>query len=100
MLAHVIPVVVEVLSVFLQPRPSHRIDDGQRAIVAAGYRVADVNVVEVKFLVDSLSSLIMLLSRERSDFIPRDGCRTKILVALEITRGINIAFPLLRDRAR
>jgi hypothetical protein len=52
-LAHVIPVVVEMLSVFLQPRPTHRIDDGQRAVFPAGYRVADVNVVEIKFLVDS-----------------------------------------------
>ena len=27
-LAHVIPVVVKMLTVFLQPRPTHRIDDG------------------------------------------------------------------------
>jgi hypothetical protein len=52
-LAHVIPVVVEMLSVFLQPRPTHSIDDGQGAVFPAGYLIADVNVIEVKFLVDS-----------------------------------------------
>src|SRR5262245_13373954 len=35
-LAHMIPVIVKMLSVFLQPCPTHSIDDGQRAVFAAG----------------------------------------------------------------
>ena len=59
-LTHVIAVVMEVLSVFLQPSPTDGIDDGQRAILAARYRMAHVYVFEIDFLVDGYHRLCSL----------------------------------------
>jgi len=52
-LAHMIPVVVKVLPIFLQARPTYRVDDGERAVFAARNQVADADVVEINLLIEN-----------------------------------------------
>ena len=51
MLAYVIAIVMQMLPIFLQAGPAHRVDDRQRTILARRNRVADGNVVEINRLV-------------------------------------------------
>ena len=50
-LAYVVAIVMQMLPIFLQSGPAHRVDDRQRAVLTRRNRVADGNVVELNRLV-------------------------------------------------
>ena len=49
-LADMIAIVMQMLPIFLQARPTHGIDDGERTVLALRNGIADGDIVEKKFV--------------------------------------------------
>ena len=50
-LAYVVAIIMQMLPIFLQAGPAHRVDDRQRAVLTRRNRVANGNVVQINRLV-------------------------------------------------